>query len=168
MTPIALLRDVLRLQIGDCWAWCQLFSDVVFTNPGPSAGPGMASTSSSRAAPRSAHARMLCYGTLRGCAARRIARAQRLGSRADFFTLLVSLQSASSHSNNFTLFHGLHAQNSLFKAVNSQFVRISRRRRCAQSFGPAQAAQILLQLSHCRCRRSELDTVRDTLPTRTN
>ena len=55
--------DVLRLQIGDRWAWCQVLRDVVFT--GPPSGPGtMASTSSSRAAPRSAQACMLCYGTL--------------------------------------------------------------------------------------------------------
>ena len=47
--------DVLRLQIGDCWAWCQVLSDVVFTGPSGT----MASTSSSRAAPRSAQARML-------------------------------------------------------------------------------------------------------------
>ena len=52
--------DVLRLQTGDCWAWCQVFSDVVFTGPSGT----MASTSSSRAAPRSAQACMLCYGTL--------------------------------------------------------------------------------------------------------
>ena len=57
--------DVLRLQIGDCWAWCQLFSDVVFTGPSGT----MASTSSSRAAPRSAQACMLCYGALFACAA---------------------------------------------------------------------------------------------------
>ena len=48
-------KDVLRLQTGDCWAWCQAFRDVVFTGPSGT----MASTSSSRAAPRSAHACML-------------------------------------------------------------------------------------------------------------
>ena len=53
-------KDVLRLQIGDCWAWCQVFRDVVFTGPSGT----MASTRSSRAAPRSAQARMLCYGTV--------------------------------------------------------------------------------------------------------
>ena len=66
---MALLRDVLRLQTGDCWAWCQLFSDVVFTNPGLSS-PGVAWTeSSAMAAHRSAHACMLltapCEGALR-------------------------------------------------------------------------------------------------------
>ena len=52
-------KDVLRLQTGDCWAWCHWFKVEVFTGPS-----GRASTSSSRAAPTIAQARMLCYGTL--------------------------------------------------------------------------------------------------------
>ena len=69
MTPMAFDKDVLRLQIGDCCAWCQLLSDVVFTGPSGT----MASTSSSRAAPTIAHACMLltapCEGALRDASA---------------------------------------------------------------------------------------------------
>ena len=84
MTPMAFDKDVLRLQTGDCWAWCQAFRDVVFTGPSGT----MASTSSSSAAPTIAQACMLCYGTL--IVARRIGRAQR-GQPVDFLELASGL-----------------------------------------------------------------------------
>ena len=88
----------------------------------------------------------------------------------DFFHLLVSLQSASSHSNNIiiSLFHGLHAQNSLFKAVTHNLSAFHAVGVVLKVLGRPKQRKFLLQLSHCRCRRSELDTVGDTLPTRTN
>ena len=85
MTPIAFDKDVLRLQTGDCWAWCHWFSDVVFTGPSGT----MASTSSSRAAPTIAHACMLltapCEGALRDASVVRS-----VGSRSIFWSLLVA------------------------------------------------------------------------------
>ena len=53
---MALDNEVLRLQTGDCWAWCHWFKVDVFR----------ASAARSSAAHRSAHACMLCYGTLSG------------------------------------------------------------------------------------------------------